>query len=388
MSSPSILDDMEKQKQAFAPVALPVDDTPLDEERAKWEAEFFFEYEAEIRMKVIASHTAGIAIANAAKTAINASQSAQRATRHLNRDILGISKESRVKRLFKYLIIGHLIVVALAIAAFNTPYIMKSIQTTPDIYNTTDVSTESLVHTKQRIEEDISSLNQTKQRIDNDLTSLVRIKQRIDEEIGEKLKNAIINGSSSNVELLINTGADVNERYERYDDLTPLYYAIYNGESSIVELLINAGADVNTIYGVYVKDKDKYIYDWTPLHYAINHKSSSIVELLINAGADVNTIVNIRTPLYYAISIESPTIVELLINAGADVNVIGNNEGWTPLDTACNSGQTSIVELLINAGADVNAKDKENDDWTPLYFARQNGSSTIVDLLLNAGATE
>ena len=165
MSSHSILDDMAKQKQAFAPVALPVDDTPLDEERAKWEAEFFFEYEAEIRMKVIASHTAGIAIANAAKVAINASQSAQLVTRHLNRDILGISKESRVKRLFKYLIIVHLIVVALAIAAFNTPYIMKSIQINTDIdlesiqtnsdidlesiqintdiYNTTDVSTES-----------------------------------------------------------------------------------------------------------------------------------------------------------------------------------------------------------------------------------------------------
>ena len=148
MSSPSILDDMEKQKQAFAPVALPVDDTPLDEERAKWEAEF--------RINFMSSQTAGIAIANAAKVAINASQSAQRATRHLNRDILGISKEARVKRLFKYLIIVHLIVVALAIAAFNTPYIMKSIQTNSDIYNTTDVSTESLVHTKQRIDEDIS----------------------------------------------------------------------------------------------------------------------------------------------------------------------------------------------------------------------------------------
>ena len=362
MSSPSILDDMEKQKQAFAPVALPVDDTPLDEERAKWEAEFFFEYEAEIRMKVIASHTAGIAIANAAKVAINASQSAQLVTRHLNRDILGISKESRVKRLFKYLIIVHLIVVALAIAAFNTPYIMKSIQINTDIdlesiqtnsdidlesiqintdiYNTTDVSTESLVHTKQRIDEDIShakvmaemkseteklkmelnvamlELNKQKMELnemrrDEDISSLVRIKQRIDEEIGEKLKNAIINGSSS-----------------------------------IVELLINAGADVNA------KDNG----GWTPLNGACEDKQTSIVELLINAGADVNA--------------------------------IGNNEGWTPLDTACYSGQVSIVELLINAGADVNAKDKENDDWTPLYFARQNGSSTIVDLLLKAGATD
>jgi hypothetical protein len=93
-------------------------DTISNEARAKWEAEFRVKYEAEIRMKVIASHTAGIAIANAAKTAINASHSAQLAIQHLNIDVRGISKEVRLKRLFKDMIIVYLIVVALAITAF------------------------------------------------------------------------------------------------------------------------------------------------------------------------------------------------------------------------------------------------------------------------------
>ena len=106
-------------------------------------------------MKFMLSHTAGIAISRAASTAIHAAHSAQLATRHLNKDILGISKEARVKRLFKYLIIVHLIVVALAIAVFNTPYIMKSIQINSDIYNTTDVSTDKVL-VDDSIDEDAS----------------------------------------------------------------------------------------------------------------------------------------------------------------------------------------------------------------------------------------
>ena len=107
MDSLSILDDMAKQKQAFAPVALPVDDTPSNEARARWEAEFRVQYEAEMRMKFMSSHTAGIAIANAAKTAIYAAHSAQLAIQNLNRDVRGISKEVRLKRLFKDMIIAN-----------------------------------------------------------------------------------------------------------------------------------------------------------------------------------------------------------------------------------------------------------------------------------------
>ena len=107
MSSPSILDDMAKQKQAFAPVALPVDDTPSNEAHAKWEAEFRVKYEAEMRMKFMSSHTAGIAISRAASTAIHAAHSAQLAIQTLS-DIRSISKEARLKRLFKDMIIVNI----------------------------------------------------------------------------------------------------------------------------------------------------------------------------------------------------------------------------------------------------------------------------------------
>ena len=351
MSSPSILDDMEKQKQAFAPVALPVDDTPLDEERAKWEAEFFFEYEAEIRMKVIASHTAGIAIANAAKTAINASQSAQRATRHLNRDILGISKEARVKRLFKYLIIVHLIVVALAIAAFNTPYIMKSIQTTPDIYNTT----ESFVHIKQRIEEDISHAK-----------VMAELKSEIDKQKMELEEMKSTHATCKLVQL------EIGEK---------LHIAIINGETSIVKILINAGADVNVGYD-----------DWVPIFLAYKHKKSSIVELLINAGANLN-VRNTKgdSPLKIAIINRESSIVELLINAGANVNEKDTKEdtkGDSPLHLACTYNEPSIVELLINAGCDVNAKN--NKGAKPQHMLRDRMTRKhfqCLTLLRTAGAT-
>ena len=107
MDSLSILDDMAKQKQAFAPVALPVDDTPSKEARVRWEAEFRVQYEAEMRMKFMSSHTAVIAIATAAKPATDAAHSAQLAIQNLNRDDRAISKEVRLKRLFKDRIIAN-----------------------------------------------------------------------------------------------------------------------------------------------------------------------------------------------------------------------------------------------------------------------------------------
>ena len=105
MTSTGILDDMATQKQAFAPVALPVDAEQMKEAHSKWEAEFRLKYEAEMRMTFMSSHTAGIAISRAASTAIYAAHSAQLVIQNLDRDVRGISKEVRLKRLFKDMII-------------------------------------------------------------------------------------------------------------------------------------------------------------------------------------------------------------------------------------------------------------------------------------------
>lgn len=269
MSSPSILDDMEKQKQAFAPVALPVDDTPLDEERTKWEAEF--------RINFMSSHTAGIAIANAAKTAINASQSAQRATRHLNRDILGISKESRVKRLFKYLIIVHLIVVALAIAVFNTPYIMKSIQTNSDIYNTTDVSTDKVL-----VDDSIDvDTNVT----DGDIQFPYEIILHYLEGPGQShwREQVIRMVRTLQSENPTNPIQFITKYLHNMELNLKLHNAVVEGDSLIVEHLLNAGANPSQVLGMSINGQR-----WISSNSALREARVLIVKLLIKAGGYIN----------------------------------------------------------------------------------------------------
>ena len=93
---------------------------------------------------------------------------------------------------------------------------------------------------KLKMELNVAMLELNKQKMelnemrrDEDISSLVRIKQRIDEEIGEKLKNAIINGSSSIVEHLLNAGADANAKDN--GGWTPLNGACEDKQTSIVE---------------------------------------------------------------------------------------------------------------------------------------------------------
>lgn len=254
-----------------------LDDTPSNEAHAKWKAEFFFEYEAEIRMKVIASHTAGIAIANAAKTAINASQSAQRATRHLNRDILGISKEARVKRLFKYLIIVHLIVVALAIAAFNTPYIMKSIQTTPDIYNTTDVSTDKV------LVDDSIDVDTNVTDVDIQFpyeTILYYLEGQGQPHWREQLILMVRTLQSENPTNLI----QFITKYIHQRELTrKLHNAVVEGDSLIVEHLLNAGASPSDALRMSTDGRR-----WISSNSALREARVLIVKLLIKAGGYTN----------------------------------------------------------------------------------------------------
>jgi ankyrin repeat protein len=75
--------------------------------------------------------------------------------------------------------------------------------------------------------------------------------------------------------------------------------------------------------------------------------------------------------------------VELLLANRADVNA-KNNDGWTPLYTAAETGHKDVVELLLANRADVNAKD--NGSRTPLHAAAESGHKDVVELLLANGA--
>ena len=137
-------------------------------------------------------------------------------------------------------------------------------------------------------------------------------------------------GWSEGVELLIQSGADVNKS----DTLgfTPLIVAAESGKDELLDMLIQAGADVNVKkrhyrYGDWIMPyKKRRMIGRTALMHAANGGNVRCVELLLKAGADVNIVHEIideeinLAAVNYAVSSGGKEVFELLIDAGADVN--------------------------------------------------------------------
>lgn len=72
------------------------------------------------------------------------------------------------------------------------------------------------------------------------------------------------------------------------------------------------------------------------------------------------------------------------VESGFDVNVIDEEDGYTALLLASESGQRGVVEELVMAGAYLDAKDSFGR--TPLYAAAVAGHKDVVEALGRAGA--
>ncbi|CAH1187227.1 unnamed protein product [Phyllotreta striolata] len=132
---------------------------------------------------------------------------------------------------------------------------------------------------------------------------------------------------------------------------TPLHLAAMGGHAECQEMLIERGADCN--------EKDHR--GQTPLHFAARTQNVDCLELLLGKGAANPNAEDFdrRTPLHAAIgkSSKSSQIIELLILNGANPNV-GDQYGYAPLHVAALKGLSECVEALIYYGADVTAKTK------------------------------
>jgi ankyrin repeat protein len=196
---------------------------------------------------------------------------------------------------------------------------------------------------------------------------------------------ALKNGHEDVVKTLILAGADVN--LEGYLG-TALHAAAYWHDlgRKIVELLIDTGADVNKLAGKY----GTALQAAAAQGYSDEPSALEAVRILIRAGANVNLVGGeYGTALQAAAYWNRPTIVEELIDAGADVNLVGGKYG-TALRAAVLSwkynseNRIDIVQMLIRAGADVNLKGGE--DTTPLEEALARGRTEVAQILHDAGA--
>jgi len=180
---------------------------------------------------------------------------------------------------------------------------------------------------------------------------------------------AAMNGDTERAKLLIEGGANVNEKDA--GGSTPMAYAICNSHPEIVDLLKDKDVDINAAINV---------AGHTLLHIAAITGRTEAAALLIAKGANVHAIDgDSHTPMYYAVYIGYTKIVDLLQAKGVNINAPVNAEGQTPLHIAAMNGDTERARLLIEGGANVNAKNAAG--ITPMRCAAIGGHAEMVDLL-------
>lgn len=151
----------------------------------------------------------------------------------------------------------------------------------------------------------------------------------------ELLFDAARLGRTDMIELLVQTGADVNAHDRR--GFTPLILAAYAGQAETVEALIAAGADAckpdttqgNTAQmGVAFKGND------------------AIAARLLQMGCDVNARNNAgQTALMMAALFNRTSQIEMLLAAGADP-AIADASGRTAASVAQTQGNEAVANRL------------------------------------------
>ena len=141
------------------------------------------------------------------------------------------------------------------------------------------------------------------------------------------------------VELLIDRGADVNQRNDRGE--TALCAVAGDGGRSVASLLIEKGADIES------RGDDGL----TPLAWAARSGNISVAAFLLDKGALPNSIDNDRrTPLIWATQNQHPVVLAMLLKKGSDPN-LADKEGRTPLSWAAEYGNCHIIYILLENGA-------------------------------------
>lgn len=242
---------------------------------------------------------------------------------------------------------------------------------------------------------------------------------------GNAVYFAVDNGDFEILQILLNTGADVNACFKD-SRRTALTRAVEEQDVSIVNFLLESGADVNgcTLAHVHdsLEDTDRFLWeeagydhdstiDCTPLQAASFHHDTEIAKILIEAGAEVDMDSSARNrsdprgflkmvvededhPVFYGTAVQiaarqgNMALIRLLCYAGADVNAPAFRWGGrTALQAAVESGNYSVIGFLLAAGADVNAAAAEKDGITALAAATVSQDLNILSSMCEEGAS-
>ncbi len=169
-------------------------------------------------------------------------------------------------------------------------------------------------------------------------------------------------------DLLRESGADIEEASDKWQQNTPLYQAAKRGRTDVVRYLLEKGA--------VPRAKTKWKED--PLHVADN---ADIVQLLLDAGGNVNVRhYQFGTPLTEAVFGNRFDVVSSLLANGADIHAQDMN-----LSPAIfRAGNQKMAELCIQHGGRID--ERNSDGQCPLHRAVLRGSIELIRFYMEQGA--
>tara|TARA_Y100001935_G_scaffold255583_1_gene269703 strand:+ start:374 stop:4264 length:3891 start_codon:yes stop_codon:yes gene_type:complete len=195
--------------------------------------------------------------------------------------------------------------------------------------------------------------------------------KRDDKKIG-LLGDACYFGRNDLVELLIQSGADVNSN--RIQNEPVLHLVAHQGYRRLCKILIDNGADVNA----------KNSKGLTALMISAEKGDKEVCKILIKNKAGINIEGNRRlTALMLAAEKGHNEVCKFLIDNGAKINS-EDSKGLTALMLAAQEGHKEVCEILIENKANINAKNLERS--TALMLAAEEGHNEVCKLLIDDGA--
>jgi uncharacterized protein len=179
--------------------------------------------------------------------------------------------------------------------------------------------------------------------------------------------NAVVGGFPRIVELLLERGANPNEKGPEGMTLLMVAASLKNGLEQ-AKILLARGADLNA----------RGDLGLTALSIAHLEGTDETVKFLESRGAKVD-----KNNLGDCIAAGEREWVQLLLDGGANVNAALGFQGLTPLMLASLGEDEEIVRLLLAKGANVNSED--SGGRTAVNFAEMKNNSIIVALLEQHG---
>lgn len=152
---------------------------------------------------------------------------------------------------------------------------------------------------------------------------------------------------------------------------TPLIIAVGNSYIDTAKILIENGANINAVD----------FEGWSALSYVVNNGDIEIAKLLLENKAKIKgeLLLAIKSP----IAESRIDMIKLLIDNKANINY-SDDDGFTPLNIAIESGDMELTKFLITNGANVNSL--MQDGVSLIGYAIAQNNMDLLQMLIENGA--